>query len=173
VGRLALLLVATAALSAQGGVVAQVRSRHWPNGTPAFSRPNGVAACRAEMKERGPVAARCSKGARFEIRNGARVVVTTVDGDSATVTVMDGPHAGEVGVVASEELEAQRAGGPRPDPTRPVTLNGTADANARARIRTAGAARARCLDSCLLRRCPDQLTICEDACRKQYERAVR
>ncbi len=170
--RFALTVVAIVALSANAGVVVRVHSRHWPEGTPAFSRPGGVAACRTEMKERGPAGPRCSKGARFAIGNGVRVVVTAVDGDTATVTVMDGPYAGEVGVVGSEELEWEGPAGPRPDPTKPATVKGAPDANAQAaRISAAGAARARCLESCLT--APYRLPACEDACREHYQRAVK
>lgn len=168
-----MILVATTALAAPEGVVVRVRSRHWPEGTPAFSQPAGVAACRAEMKERGPAGPRCGKAARFEIGNGRRVVVTGVDGDTATVTVVDGPYAGAVGVVASEELEQEPPARPRPDATRAAPVNATSRASDQsARISAAGAARARCLDACLLERCPERLQPCEDGCRERYQRAV-
>ena len=174
-GRLApmVVLVATVALAAPAGVVVRVHSRHWPEGTPAFSQPAGVAACRAEMREQGPAGPSCNKGARFQIGNGLRVVVTAVDGDTATVTVMDGAYAGQVGVVASEELERERPARPRPDATRPAALNAASPANGQAaRTSAAAAARARCLDSCLLERCPERLQPCEDGCRERYQHAV-
>jgi hypothetical protein len=177
---LALTLVAVLGSAAHADELTRVDSRRWPTGTLAFERADSMRACRAEVERQGEAASVCAKGARYWINNGVRVRVTATSGDAATVTILEGPHAGQRAVVGSDELgsgaprEREQATPSGPESDKEAAARAAAEASAReARIKAAGAARARCLHNCLgVPYGPAGLPACEDACRDAYQRAV-
>jgi hypothetical protein len=182
--RIGLLLTLVVALPcwAQEGELTRISSRRWPTGTLAFSEQGSLGACVGELNQSGETGPICAKGARFWINNGTQIRVTERSRDGATVTILDGPHAGARVVVAADELDPSgRPRAPRParadlDAKRRAAA-GADDAEARAedaRMRAAGSARARCEQMCLGN--PFQasnLARCEDSCRASYQRRVR
>jgi hypothetical protein len=179
---LLLTLVVVSPCWAQEGDLTRIGSRRWPTGTLAFSEPGSLGACVAELNQSGQTGSVCAKGARFWINNGAQVRVTDRSRDAATVTILDGPHAGARVVVGADELDPSgQPRAPRPARTdldakrRAAAKAEDAEAKAEdARMRAAGLARARCEEMCLGN--PFQasnLSRCEDSCRANYQRRVK
>jgi hypothetical protein len=179
---LLLTLVAASPCSAQEGDLTRISSRRWPTGTLAFSDPGSLGACVAEFQQSAQTGPVCAKGARFWVNNGAQVRVTERSRDGATVTILDGPHAGARVVVGADELDPSgRPRAPRParadqdSKQRAAARAEDAEAKAEdARMRAAGSARTRCEQMCLGN--PFQagnLARCEDSCRTSYQRRVK
>jgi len=174
-------LVAAIPCATGAGEVARIHSQHWNDGTPAFWMAANVEACRAGLKLGGKAAAACRKNTRFMIENGTHVLVTANDGDVATITMMEGRHAGDWGVIGSEEIdstgqsEGEQASKPRPDLKRQAASRTAAPESKKrgARIRVAETIRARCLDSCLTATSVTGVDACQASCREDYERTIR
>src|SRR5689334_24203819 len=81
-----------------------IKSAHWKDAAPAFWSDTAYEACMAASKI-GTEQKVCGSGMRYLAKNGTRVHVhSALLSGTTMVTALDGPHAGEWGIVGVDDI---------------------------------------------------------------------